>query len=75
MYVIILQLARARVAFRLDQREGEPLRLALSIEKIKDMPSGSFVWPLIQAPLENKVVVCKEGEKIKIFRLQEENLR
>jgi hypothetical protein len=55
---------------QLNVSEDEPLRLILFLDMVKEIPSGSFVFPLAKQQLENEVAICKEGEKIKIFRIQ-----
>ena len=51
--------------------ESKDSSLSLDIMTIKSLPSGSCYIPMENIGRE-KVVVCKEGGKIKIFRIDEE---
>ena len=62
-------LSRNSHTTRMNQNDDEPLKLVLSVDEINGMPSGSFIFPSGQAFLKNPVVVCKDGDNIKIFAL------
>ena len=62
-------LSRNSHATRLNQNDDEPLKLVLFVDEINKMPSGSFIFPSGQTLFKNPVVVCKEGDDIKIFAL------
>lgn len=55
---------------RLDSK-GEPFTLRLDIKTIKEMASGSCAVPSNQEK-DDIVVVCKENNMVKIFKMIEE---
>jgi hypothetical protein len=61
-------LGRKYGAERLYQKD-ELLRLVLHVDKLKELPPGYCIFPSRQVFFKNKVVVCKEEDKIKIFAL------
>jgi len=48
------------------------LRLMIYLDAIKQLPSGVCVYPFTVYEDKDKIVVCKDEEKIKIYKMQQE---
>lgn len=49
----------------------ESIGLMLDIDAIQQLPTGVCACPISIGEDKDKIVICKEGEKIKIFKMQE----